>query len=91
MEPLDWNTTVARIYREAVADSGVDGVDRQDAYDIAAGCGGFGYALGVAADTVRAGSARYVLVVGVEKLSEITDLTERVHSQRLTPHTVDGR
>lgn len=37
MEPLDWNTTVARIYREAVADSGVDGVDRQDAYDIAVG------------------------------------------------------
>lgn len=34
---LDWNDTVSRIYREAVADSGAAGIDRQLAYDTAVG------------------------------------------------------
>lgn len=33
--PLEWNATVSRIYREAVANSGADGIDRQTAYDTA--------------------------------------------------------
>lgn len=53
------------------------GAQAAPAFDIAAGCAGFGYALGVAADMVRAGSARTLLVVGSEKLSDAIDLTDR--------------
>lgn len=47
------------------------------AFDIAAGCAGFGYSLGVAADMIRAGSAGRILVVGSEKLSDAVDMTDR--------------
>ncbi|MFV9431858.1 MULTISPECIES: beta-ketoacyl-ACP synthase III [Rhodococcus] len=47
------------------------------ALDIAAGCAGFCYALGVASDLVRAGSAEHVLVVGVERMSDTTEPTDR--------------
>lgn len=39
------------------------------AFDITAGCAGFCYGLSLAADLVGAGSARHVLVIGVERLS----------------------
>ena len=47
------------------------------ALDVNAACAGFCYALAQASDAIRAGSARHVLVVGVEKLSGITDWTDR--------------
>ncbi|OBG71124.1 3-oxoacyl-ACP synthase [Mycobacterium sp. E2462] len=47
------------------------------AFDVSAGCAGFGYALGVAADMVRAGTAAKVLVIGSEKLSPTVDMTDR--------------
>lgn len=47
------------------------------AYDISAGCAGFCYALGNAAGLVRAGQARHVLVIGVERLSDLLDKTDR--------------
>lgn len=47
------------------------------AFDISAGCAGFGYALGVAADMVRGGTAGKVLVLGSEKLSPTVDMTDR--------------
>ena len=47
------------------------------ALDIAAGCAGFCYALGVASDLVRAGSAEHVLVVGVERMGDTTEPTDR--------------
>jgi 3-oxoacyl-[acyl-carrier-protein] synthase-3 len=47
------------------------------AFDLSAACAGFCYGIGVAADMVRAGSARHVLVIGVEKLSDITDPGDR--------------
>lgn len=47
------------------------------AFDISAGCAGFGYALGVAADMIRGGTAGKVLVVGSEKLSPTVDMTDR--------------
>jgi beta-ketoacyl ACP synthase len=47
------------------------------AYDISAGCAGFCYALGNAAGLVRAGQARHVLVIGVERLSDLLDPTDR--------------
>jgi 3-oxoacyl-[acyl-carrier-protein] synthase III len=47
------------------------------AFDISAACAGFCYAVGLASDMVRGGSARHVLVVGVEKLSDFTDPHDR--------------
>jgi 3-oxoacyl-[acyl-carrier-protein] synthase III len=47
------------------------------ALDISAACAGFCHGLGMAADMVRSGSAKYVLVIGVERLSDITDPTDR--------------
>lgn len=47
------------------------------AFDISAGCAGFGYAVGVAADLIRGGSAGTVLVIGTEKLSPTVDMQDR--------------
>jgi len=47
------------------------------AFDVNAACGGFCYALSVASDAIRAGSARRVLVVGSEKLTDWLDWTDR--------------
>jgi len=47
------------------------------AFDLNAACAGFCYALNVAADTVRAGTARHVLVIGAEKMSQWIDWTDR--------------
>ncbi|ONI75309.1 3-oxoacyl-ACP synthase [Actinosynnema sp. ALI-1.44] len=43
------------------------------AFDLNAACAGFCYALTVAADVVRSGSARYVLVVGTERMTAWVD------------------
>lgn len=53
------------------------GIAAPGAFDLNAACAGFVYALNVAADAVRAGSARYVLVIGAEKLSSWIDWTDR--------------
>jgi 3-oxoacyl-[acyl-carrier-protein] synthase-3 len=47
------------------------------AFDVNAACGGFCYALSVAADAVRSGSARRVVVVGSEKLTDWLDWNDR--------------
>lgn len=47
------------------------------ALDISAACAGYCHGIGLASDLVRAGSARHVLVVGVEKLSDFTDYDDR--------------
>jgi 3-oxoacyl-[acyl-carrier-protein] synthase III len=47
------------------------------AFDVSAACAGFSYGIAMAADMVRTGSAKYVLVIGVERLSDITDPTDR--------------
>ncbi|MCG5512621.1 beta-ketoacyl-ACP synthase III [Ectothiorhodospira shaposhnikovii] len=47
------------------------------AFDIQAVCTGFVYALGVANQFIRAGSARCALVVGAETISRILDWTDR--------------
>jgi beta-ketoacyl-[acyl-carrier-protein] synthase III len=47
------------------------------AFDVSAGCAGFGYALGVAADMIRGGTAAKVLVLGSEKLSPTVDMEDR--------------
>lgn len=47
------------------------------AWDVNAACAGFCYGLGTAADMVRAGSARHVLVIGAEKLTDWISPTDR--------------
>jgi 3-oxoacyl-[acyl-carrier-protein] synthase-3 len=47
------------------------------ATDIGAGCAGFAYAVGLAADTVRVGTAEHVLVIGSEKLMPMVDPDDR--------------
>jgi 3-oxoacyl-[acyl-carrier-protein] synthase-3 len=53
------------------------GIPAPGAYDLNAACAGFCYALANASDAVRTGTARYVLVVGAEKLSQWVDWTDR--------------
>lgn len=47
------------------------------AFDLSAACAGYCHGVAVAADMVRGGSARYVLVVGVERLSDFTSRDDR--------------
>ena len=47
------------------------------AFDISAACAGYCHGVALASDMIRSGSAEYVLVVGVEKLSDITDNRDR--------------
>ncbi len=53
------------------------GINKAAAFDISAACAGFSYAVGMASDAVRNRTAKYVLVVGGEKLSDFTDPTDR--------------
>ncbi len=53
------------------------GAENAAAFDVQAACSGFLYGLTVAEGLVTAGSARHVLVVGAERLSTITDYTDR--------------
>ena len=53
------------------------GIIAPGAYDLNAACAGFCYALAAASDAVRSGSARHVLVIGAEKLSQWVDWTDR--------------
>lgn len=55
-------------------DLGMNGIS---AFDLTSGCGGFGYALGVAADLIRAGSSEYVLVIGAETMTVGLDPKDR--------------
>ena len=50
------------------------------AYDVSAACAGYCYGIAQADALVRSGAAEYVLVVGVEKLSDFIDNTERTIS-----------
>jgi 3-oxoacyl-[acyl-carrier-protein] synthase-3 len=53
------------------------GANGAAAFDISAACAGFCYGVALGSDMVRGGSAKYVLVVGVERLSDITDRHDR--------------
>src|SRR6202041_881465 len=53
------------------------GIVAPGAYALNAACAGFCYALASASDAVRTGTARYVLVIGAEKLSQWIDWTDR--------------
>jgi 3-oxoacyl-[acyl-carrier-protein] synthase III len=53
------------------------GIPRPGSFDLNAGCAGFCYALGMASDAIRTGDATNALVVGVERLTDVTDQTDR--------------
>lgn len=53
------------------------GATTSAAMDIAAACAGFSYGVEIANSLVRSGSARYVVLVGVEKLSDWIDPDDR--------------
>ena len=53
------------------------GTDQAAAFDVSAACAGFCYGVAMASDLIRAGSAGYVLVIGVERLSDLTDTGDR--------------
>lgn len=53
------------------------GAKNAGAFDISAACAGFPYAVGLADGIISAGESDYVLVIGVEKLSDWMDMTDR--------------
>jgi 3-oxoacyl-[acyl-carrier-protein] synthase-3 len=72
--------TVSHMFQTPAAASMVAhelGTDRPAAFDISAACAGFCHGIALGSDMVRGGSAKHVLVVGVERLSDITDVYDR--------------
>jgi 3-oxoacyl-[acyl-carrier-protein] synthase III len=53
------------------------GTNKASAFDISAACAGFCYGIALASDMVRGGSVGHALVIGVERLSDLTDLHDR--------------
>ena len=53
------------------------GTGGSGAFDLVAACAGFTYGVGLAADSVRGGSAKNVLVIGSEKFTDILDPYDR--------------
>jgi 3-oxoacyl-[acyl-carrier-protein] synthase-3 len=53
------------------------GVPAAALMDVGVSCSGFTHALAVADHTIRAGAATNALVVGVDKMTEVTDWTDR--------------
>lgn len=53
------------------------GITAPAAMDVNTACSGFSYALGTADHAIRAGAARNAIVIGSEKLSDITDWSDR--------------
>ncbi|WP_018685993.1 beta-ketoacyl-ACP synthase III [Actinokineospora enzanensis] len=53
------------------------GIPNAVCYDLNNGCAGFCTALACADHSIQAGAARHALVIGAEKMSDITDWTDR--------------
>ena len=53
------------------------GANKAAAFDLSAACAGFAYGVGLAKDLIKGGTAKYVLVIGAEKLSDFTNPTDR--------------
>jgi 3-oxoacyl-[acyl-carrier-protein] synthase III len=73
-------STVTHLYQTPSAAAEIAyklGTDRAAAFDISAACAGFCYGVSLGADMVRCGTADHVLVIGVERLSDLTDQTDR--------------
>jgi len=57
--------------------TGLLGTTPAAAFDVSAACAGFCYGLAIANDLISAGSARHVLVIGSERMSDIIEPTDR--------------
>ncbi len=53
------------------------GISAPGAYDVNTACSGFSYALATVDHAMRAGASRNAIVIGSEKLSDVTDWTDR--------------
>jgi 3-oxoacyl-[acyl-carrier-protein] synthase-3 len=53
------------------------GITAPGAFDLNTACSGFSYALANADHAIRSGASRHALVIGAERLSDITDWTDR--------------
>lgn len=53
------------------------GATKAAAFDLGAACAGFTYGVGLASDLIRGGTAKHVLVIGSEKISDFTNPTDR--------------
>lgn len=73
-------STVTHLYQTPSAAAQIAhllGTNRAAAFDVSAACAGFCYGLSLASDMVRVGTAGHVVVIGVERLSDLTDKTDR--------------
>ncbi|WP_187774161.1 beta-ketoacyl-ACP synthase III [Lolliginicoccus suaedae] len=69
-----WPNQVPHGAPEVAYELGLNGIA---AFDLTAGCSGFGYGLAIAADLIRSGTSKYVVVIGMETMSKGLDLTDR--------------
>ena len=63
------------------------GINAPGAYDLNTACSGFSYALGTVDHAIRAGASRNAIVVGAEKLSDVTDWTDRSTEEQVATAT----
>jgi 3-oxoacyl-[acyl-carrier-protein] synthase III len=70
-------TAIDRCPSVAAQVAGRLGIPAAVAFDLSNACTGFTTALATAQHSVQAGAARHALVIGVEKMSDITDWTDR--------------
>ncbi|MGH8827465.1 MAG: beta-ketoacyl-ACP synthase III [Jiangellaceae bacterium] len=73
-------STVSHLYQTPSAAAEIAhklGTQHAAAFDISAACAGFCYGVSLGSDMVRSGTSEYVLVIGVERLSDLTDHYDR--------------
>jgi 3-oxoacyl-[acyl-carrier-protein] synthase-3 len=70
-------TAIDRCPSTAAQVAGRLGIPAAATFDINNGCAGFCTALATADHAVRAGAARHALVIGAEKMSDVTDWSDR--------------
>ncbi|ARQ70990.1 beta-ketoacyl-ACP synthase III [Streptomyces marincola] len=70
-------SAIDRVPSIAAQVAGRLGIPAAVAFDLNNGCAGFTTALATADHAVRAGAARHALVIGAEKMSDVTDWTDR--------------
>src|SRR5512142_1737454 len=70
-------TTIDRCPNTASRIAAKLGITAPAAYDINTACSGFSYALATVDHAIRAGAARNAIVIGAEKLTDVTDWSDR--------------
>lgn len=70
---VGWFSQTPSLATQVAANLGSTGA----AYDISAACAGYCYAVAQADALIRVGAAEYVLAIGVERLSDLTDKSDR--------------